>query len=151
MLVWSMVEALHWYDPISSSSIPYYQKEIWIFVTATVTIALKYKFNIHDVFVKVHTSVSVLLFIPDALVDIATLFSLDHSNTMLLGLLFSDEDSYWTSQVKLILPPTVIVISYGTTVTSNFNVPANEIYWWYIPYLPLFETCSMTILCWRGY
>ena len=84
--------------------------------------------NIHDVFVKVHTSVSVLLFIPDALVDIATLFSLDHSNTMLLGLLFADEDSYCTSQVKLTLPPTVIVISYGTTVTSNFNVPANEIY-----------------------
>ena len=86
------------------------------------------KFNIHDVSVKVHTSVSVLLFIPDALVDIATLFSLDHSNTMFLGLLFSDEDSYCTSQVKLTLPPTVIVISYGTTVTSNFNVPANEIY-----------------------
>ena len=92
----------------------------------------------HDVTIKVHTSVSVLVFIPDALVDIATLFSLDHSNTMLLGLLFSDEDSYCTLQVKLILPPTVIVISYGTTVTSNFDVPVNEIYSWSTPYLPLF-------------
>ena len=103
------------------------------------------KFNIHDVTIKVHTSVSVLVFIPDALVDIATLFSLDHSYTMLLGFLFSDEDSYCTLQVKLILPPTVIVISYGTTVTSNFNVPANEIYSWFIRYLPLFEICR------RGY